>query len=629
MNSTSEHFQIVKNSQTEKKIPKKIYFNSSTSNSKENLLSSDKLLGLKQLIDQNKMEYTLTVCILLTFIKKGKDILTKDEIISSAKEEIANNPNRIFIFKGGSKEKVELKNLGKRVNILLFRSHYVNKIDGSKEQTKFSLNIKIIEDEFKNILNDVLSLSKIPVMKIKKNEKEESKSQPKAERNSIHKFNILNNQEMIEIKENENESEIKNDENIPKVKLRKRRMKNININFHKNGLQRKRLNDNADKEININNNTFINNKKNYINNKLDSNTNTNINSNINNNLNNNQTNNLNNNNINNSRNNNNITNKFSLTNKNEKSRSKPLFNNNIINTNDNKNISNNIINENEQNFDILINPLLNKGSKLINIIDDFKNNPQISKNIIENERKRIENEIKIIQEEINLKKKEINDKNKQLLLFENNQQLFNSYQTKNIRSLTSDIKLLCIEYQNRIKVAEHYKEIIKLTKNNDEKFLIEKYKQSCEQSRILYNKIFDKLSLIFNEYTSVETIIDNLYKDNINNINVNNSNFGNYIKTYKSNNSLNNIVIVENLKKFLKTKLERIDNDDVFNKFLNYENEKEKIKNKKNEIISNIQIENNNKETNKEKNDISTKENNIKQTNENINKPNTPKKESK
>ena len=191
MKSTSEHFQIGTNIQNgEKKVEKKIYFNSSTSVAKESFLLNDKLLGLKQLIDQNKMEYTLTVCIILTFFKKGKTVLTKDEIISSAKAEISNNPNRIFIFKGGAKEKVELKNLGKRVNILLFRSHFINKIDGQKENTTFTLNIKIIEDEFKNILNDVLSLAKLPIMKIQKNEKGESQRMNKETSNSIHKFNI-------------------------------------------------------------------------------------------------------------------------------------------------------------------------------------------------------------------------------------------------------------------------------------------------------------------------------------------------------------------------------------------------------------------------------------------------------
>ena len=137
MRSTSEHFQIVKSSQDKAispntKIQKKPFFKSSPGHVKSKILFSDNLLRLKQLIDTNNIEYTLTVCVFLTFINKGKTSLSKTEIIESIKKEIINNPNKIYIFKGGAKEKVDLFNIERRINILLLRSQFVNIISGSK-----------------------------------------------------------------------------------------------------------------------------------------------------------------------------------------------------------------------------------------------------------------------------------------------------------------------------------------------------------------------------------------------------------------------------------------------------------------------------------------------------------------
>jgi len=590
MKPSSEHFQIVKKPQNEEvRSGKGPFFQTSNSIIKD-FLNNNKLLSLKQLIEKNRMEYTLTVCVILAFFKKGKTILKKNEIVESTKNEIINNPNKIFIFKGNAKEKVDTINFNKRINIFLHRSHYMLKIGGSKENTEFSLNIKNIESEYKSILNGVISLSQLPIVKVQKTENG--------------KINIINH-EMIEIKENEYENDEKNNiqkkekNKLSEIKIakRRRRRKFINITFNCNKLNLKRKRNDEDK-----NKSLIDNKMNI--NSTDMNNNITTNNMINN--------------INNEINTNKIKNNinkfhFNTSTSNNIIRNNNYYNNNNINSNTNNNINNNNLQNNydklylkisndetEYNLDRCINPLLNKSHKLMTIIEGLRKNPEISKNIIENERKRIENEINIINEEINFKKKEIENKNKLLILLEDNQQLFNKYQTENIKNLSNNLKLLCEEYQDKIKVTEHYKEIIKLTKNNDEHFLIEKYKESYSQSKLLYENIFNKLSVILNEYTCLENIIDILYKDNKDNNSKNSNNY--FIKdiiSYKNNNILSNNNIFEIIKKFLKSKLDIIDNDKIFNKFIDSEKNEEDKSTK--ETISSS-IKNNNDEENKQNN---------------------------
>lgn len=570
MKSTSEHFEIVKNiknSPSPKPSTRPVFKSLSQPQTKEKYSLNSKLQKLKQIIDNNKIEYTLTACVLLTFQIKGKTTLTKNEIISMTKKEIQTNPNKVFIIKGGQKELVNLKNFSKRINILLNRSHYINKMIIDEEHYNFSINLKLVDIKYESILKDIISLRDLPISKIQNDDKNKndikSKSKPPG-----------NHPELIELKESEREEE-KNKINLSDDKHhlgRKRKM----INNEENSVEKK-----TKKTFEVNNMDDINNdiKTNFTNENTENN-NDSLKNNIQDNVE------KNNNEEDKNNNNSNIKNIHNI-NFNIK---KNLINNNSNNLNhqkiNKKNNSNN--NNNLSNHNLMINNnnnkqpkefsfneyLLEKDSYLSKLIEKINKNPNETKRIIDNNEKIIINEIKNLEEEINLKKEQIKIKNAELSIIRTNQNLFKKYEYKGIKSVSDELKALYEDYTNNLKILEHNKEIVKLLKNDKSYkiLLIKKYKDLEEICINLYENIYNKLCLVLDEYKNLENIIYVLYKDYEDNRNI----FSNEIMHLTQIDELN-FESVENFKKNLKLKLDIVINDKSFKEYINDE-EKELTK---------------------------------------------------
>ena len=568
MKSTSEHFEIVKNiknSPSPKPTTRPVFKSLSQpqTKEKEKFSLNSKLQKLKQIIDNNKIEYTLTACVLLTFQIKGKTTLTKNEIINMTKKEIQTNPNKVFIIKGGQKEMVNLKNFSKRINILLNRSHYINKIIVDEEHYNFSINLKLVDIKYESILKDIISLRDLPISKIQNDDKNKTDIKSKSKPPGSHP-------ELIELKESEREEE-KNKINLSDDKHhlgRKRKM----INNEENSVEKKNK-----QTFEVNNMDDTNNdiKTNFTNENIENN-----NDSIKNNIQDKEENNNNeedkNNNNSNIKNNHNID--FNIKNN--------LINNNSINANHQKNNKkynlnniNNLSNHNLMINDINNKPkefsfneyLLEKDSYLSKLIDKINKNPNETKRIIDNNEKIILNEIKNLEEEINLKKEQIKIKNEELSIIRTNQNLFKKYEYRGMKSISDELKALYEDYTNNLKILEHNKEIVKLLKNDKSYkiLLIKKYKDLERICINLYENIYNKLCLVLDEYKNLENIINVLYKDYENNRNI----FSNEIMHLAQIEELN-VEYVENFKKNLKLKLDFVINDKSFKDYIN-EEEKE------------------------------------------------------
>ena len=568
MKSTSEHFEIVKNiknSPSPKPTTRPVFKSLSQpqTKEKEKFSLNSKLQKLKQIIDNNKIEYTLTACVLLTFQIKGKTTLTKNEIINMTKKEIQTNPNKVFIIKGGQKEMVNLKNFSKRINILLNRSHYINKMIVDEEHYNFSINLKLVDIKYESILKDIISLRDLPISKIQNDDKNKTDIKSKSKPPGSHP-------ELIELKESEREEE-KNKINLSDDKHhlgRKRKM----MNNEENSVEKKNK-----QTFEVNNMDDTNNdiKTNFTNENTENN-----NDSIKNNIQDNEENNNNeedkNNNNSNIKNNHNID--FNIKNN--------LINNNSINANHQKNNKkcgldniNNLSNHNLMINDINNKPkefsfneyLLEKDSYLSKLIDKINKNPNETKRIIDNNEKIILNEIKNLEEEINLKKEQIKIKNEELSIIRTNQNLFKKYEYRGMKSISDELKALYEDYTNNLKILEHNKEIVKLLKNDKSYkiLLIKKYKDLERICINLYENIYNKLCLVLDEYKNLENIINVLYKDYENNRNI----FSNEIMHLAKIEELN-VEYVENFKKNLKLKLDFVINDKSFKDYIN-EEEKE------------------------------------------------------
>ena len=568
MKSTSEHFEIVKNiknSPSPKPTTRPVFKSLSQpqTKEKEKFSLNSKLQKLKQIIDNNKIEYTLTACVLLTFQIKGKTTLTKNEIINMTKKEIQTNPNKVFIIKGGQKEMVNLKNFSKRINILLNRSHYINKMIVDEEHYNFSINLKLVDIKYESILKDIISLRDLPISKIQNDDKNKTDIKSKSKPPGSHP-------ELIELKESEREEE-KNKINLSDDKHhlgRKRKM----INNEENSVEKKNK-----QTFEVNNMDDTNNdiKTNFTNENTENN-----NDSIKNNIQDKEENNNNeedkNNNNSNIKNNHNID--FNIKNN--------LINNNSINANHQKNNKkynlnniNNLSNHNLMINDINNKPkefsfneyLLEKDSYLSKLIDKINKNPNETKRIIDNNEKIILNEIKNLEEEINLKKEQIKIKNEELSIIRTNQNLFKKYEYRGMKSISDELKALYEDYTNNLKILEHNKEIVKLLKNDKSYkiLLIKKYKDLERICINLYENIYNKLCLVLDEYKNLENIINVLYKDYENNRNI----FSNEIMHLAKIEELN-VEYVENFKKNLKLKLDFVINDKSFKDYIN-EEEKE------------------------------------------------------
>ena len=565
MKSTSEHFEIVKNiknSPSPKPTTRPVFKSLSQpqTKEKEKFSLNSKLQKLKQIIDNNKIEYTLTACVLLTFQIKGKTTLTKNEIINMTKKEIQTNPNKVFIIKGGQKEMVNLKNFSKRINILLNRSHYINKIIVDEEHYNFSINLKLVDIKYESILKDIISLRDLPISKIQNDDKNKTDIKSKSKPPGSHP-------ELIELKESEREEE-KNKINLSDDKHhlgRKRKM----INNEENSVEKKNK-----QTFEVNNMDDTNNdiKTNFTNENIENN-----NDSIKNNIQDKEENNNNeedkNNNNSNIKNNHNID--FNIKNN--------LINNNSINANHQKNNKkcglDNINNLSNHNLMINNKPkefsfneyLLEKDSYLSKLIDKINKNPNETKRIIDNNEKIILNEIKNLEEEINLKKEQIKIKNEELSIIRTNQNLFKKYEYRGMKSISDELKALYEDYTNNLKILEHNKEIVKLLKNDKSYkiLLIKKYKDLERICINLYENIYNKLCLVLDEYKNLENIINVLYKDYENNRNI----FSNEIMHLAQIEEFN-VEYVENFKKNLKLKLDFVINDKSFKDYIN-EEEKE------------------------------------------------------
>ena len=463
MKSTSEHFEIVKNiknSPSPKPTTRPVFKSLSQpqTKEKEKFSLNSKLQKLKQIIDNNKIEYTLTACVLLTFQIKGKTTLTKNEIINMTKKEIQTNPNKVFIIKGGQKEMVNLKNFSKRINILLNRSHYINKMIVDEEHYNFSINLKLVDIKYESILKDIISLRDLPISKIQNDDKNKTDIKSKSKPPGSHP-------ELIELKESEREEE--------KNKI------NLSDDKHHLGRKRKMMNNEENSVEKKNKQTFEVNNMDDTNNDIKTNfTNENIENNndsIKNNIQDKEENNNNeedkNNNNSNIKNNHNID--FNIKNN--------LINNNSINANHQKNNKKHNLNNinNLSNHNLMINDinnkqkefsfneyLLEKDNYLSKLIDKINKNPNETKRIIDNNEKIILNEIKNLEEEINLKKEQIKIKNEELSIIRTNQNLFKKYEYRGMKSISDELKALYEDYTNNLKILEHNKEIVKLLKND-------------------------------------------------------------------------------------------------------------------------------------------------------------------
>ena len=597
----------------------------------ENLKNNNYLQKLKKyMVESNYPELTLIVCVLLSFYEKGRNFIPKHEIIETTYNFVKNYKNDIFIIRFNKtkfKEKVQLKNFNKRVSVLLERKTFINKIEKSKGDTYYSLDLKLFEEKFDSIFRE---LKELPNKK--------SKEDDESEEGEINN----NNTKIFEIKEVDSDEEDKkkkidvNDE-IRKSLLeinkerktglkflsKKRASESRNIIDIKNHIKKNMFNTNksVNKYLSTNSNINSNNNKDNINKNIKNNiqNNNNINNKVNNNiknnnniLNGNRSNSVNiNKNFNINKTNNNSIFKFFENNKNNNINK----NNKIISISDNSNnhatnnnicninniIDKNLSNNNELNFDSLINILSNNCNNLILLINEIRNNPEAQSKISEDTKYRIINEINDLKMEINIKNKIIEEKMKQLSLLNDKEDLYFAHKKETIKNLPDELKHLFEEYINNIQILKYYKEIIKLSKDNNKKLFIEKYKETYDQCVSLSEKISIKLSLVTHEFIYSENFVVYLYK----NINNTNNSLITHINNYKNSSNYIAYNTFEKLKENLKSKLDEIKSDSFFKEYIiekenlikkTPENEKEKInEDSKVEVKESIKIANSEK----------------------------------
>ena len=601
----------------------------------ENLKNNNYLQKLKKyMVESNYPELTLIVCVLLSFYEKGRNFIPKHEIVETTYNFVKSYKNDIFIIRFNKtkfKEKVQLKNFNKRVSVLLERKTFINKIEKSKGDTYYSLDLKLFEEKFDLIFKELKELPN------KKSKVDDESDEGEGEINN-------NNTKIFEIKEADSDEEEKkkkidiNDEirksliEINKERktdlkfLSKKRMsENRNIIEIKNRIKKNMFNTNKSvskylsSNSNINSNNNKENLKKIIKNNIQNNNN-NINNKVNNNiknnnniLNNNRSNsaNINKNfNIKKTNNNNSIfncleNNKNNNINKNNKINSiSDNSNNNLTNNNNCNNnpiIDKNLNNNNEINYDALINLLSSNCNNLILLINEIRKNPEAQSKISDDTKYRIINEINDLKMEINIKKKIIEEKKKQLSLFNEKEDLYFIHKKEAIKNMPNELKHLFEEYINNIQILKYYKEIIKLSKDNNKKLFIEKYKETYDQCVSLSENIFIKLSLVTHEFIYSEKFVEYLYK----NISKTNNSLIAHINNYKNSSNYITYNTFEKLKQNLKSKLDEIKSDSFFKEYIiekenlikkTPENEKEKMNDVfKVEVKESIKISNNEK----------------------------------
>ena len=598
----------------------------------ENLKNNNCLQKLKKyVVESNYPELTLIVCVLLSFYEKGRNFMPKHEIVETTYNFIKNYKNDVFIIRFNKtkyKEKILLKNFNKRVSVLLERKTFINKIEKSKGDTYYSLDLKLFEEKFDLIFNE---LKELPNKKSKEDDESEA-----GEINN-------NNPKIFEIKEvdsddSEKKKKININDEIRKSLLKinkerktdlkflskKRASESRNIIEIKNHIKKKNMfntNKSVTKYIlpNTNINSNNNNKDNLskiIKNNMKNNNNINnkVNNNIKNNnniLNGNRSNSLNiNKNFNIKKTNNNPIAYFLENKKNNNNNNINKIisicgnsNNNAINNNNYNNnfIDKNLNSNNEINYDLLMNLLSNNCNNLILLINEIRKNPEAQSKISDDTKYRIINEINDLKMEINIKNKIIEEKMKQLSLLKDKEDLYFSHKKETIKDLPNELKHLFEEYINNIQILKYYKEIIKLSKDNNKKLFIGKYKETYDQCVSLSENISIKLSLVTYEFIYSENFMEYLNK----NISNKNNSLITHIKNYK--NSFNYITYntFEKLKESLKSKLNEIKSDSFFKEYIiekenlikkTPENEKEKINDDfKVEVKESIKLSNNEK----------------------------------
>ena len=74
--------------------------------------------------------------------------------------------------------------------------------------------------------------------------------------------------------------------------------------------------------------------------------------------------------------------------------------------------------------------------------------------------------------EINIKNKIIEEKMKQLSLLNDKEDLYFAHKKESIKNLPNELKHLFEEYINNIQILKYYKEIIKLSRDNNKNYLL-------------------------------------------------------------------------------------------------------------------------------------------------------------
>ena len=561
----------------------------------ENLKNNNYLQKLKKyVVESNYPELTLIVCVLLSFYEKGKNFMPKHEIIETTYNFVKNYKNDIFIIRFNKtkfKEKVQLKNFNKRVSVLLERKTFINKIEKSKGDTYYSLDLKLFEEKFDLIFRELKELPN------KKSKEDDESDEGELTNNNTKIFEIKE----VDSDEEEKKKKIDVNDEIRKSLLKinkerktglkflskKRASESRNIIDIKNHIKKNMFNTNksVNKYLSTNSNINSNNNKDNLN-KIIKNNIQNNNNNLNNKVNNNIKNN--NNNLNDNRSNSvkinknfNIkkTNNNSIFNLLENNKNNNINKNNkIISINDNSNNNtmnnnncnnNNIINKNlnsnnELNYDALLNLLSNNCNNLILLINEIRNNPEAQSKISEDTKYRILNEINDLKIEINIKNKIIEEKMKQLSLLSDKEDLYFDNKKEAIKNLPNELKHLFEEYNNNIKILKYYKEIIKLSKNNNKKLFIEKYKETYDQCVSLSENISIKLSLVTHEFIYSENFVEYLYK----NISNKNNSLITHINNYKNNSNYIAYNTFEKIKQNLKSKIDEIKSDSFFKEYI-------------------------------------------------------------
>ena len=579
--------------------------------SEDNLKNNRYLSKLKKyVIESNNPELTLVACVLLTFYEKGRNFISKHELIEHTQNFIKNYKNKIYIIKFNRikfKEIVQSRNLFKRISILLERKTFITKTEKSKGDTYYSLDIKEFEEKFSIIYKE---LKELPDMKM--NEDNDSDVDEEENNNTTKIYSIKDNEEEhIKRKKIDVKNEIRKsilgigNEKEQNLFLNKKRVSESRNDMDGQTRKKKYLfntNKSVSQNTKSNSEYKVNNKNKDNINKFNMIKNTNI------------------------KNNNNKNINLNTQNCNK-------------NGNENKSVyflEDNKIN-NEINYDVLINILNNNCNNLIILLNEIRNNPEAQNKISNDIKSRIQNEINNLKMEINIKNKIMEDKVKQLSILKNDENSFFNHKKELIKLLPNDLKDLCEEYTNNIQILKYFKEIIKLSKDVNKHLFIEKYIESYNHCNLLFERISANLSLVMNEFLYTQNFIDNLYKT-INN--TSNSLITN-IQNYKKNNSLMTYNNFEELRAYLKSKMDDIIKDNFFREYIFFQNydktieetskekEKEKEKdNKKQEFkfehikenfqivnaeqkgIENKIIENNTNKNNSNDDDIKNKNNN-------------------